>query len=106
MAFLSLSDEDGVFEVTFFPNIWRRFKLMLNEHGMGPYVVDGIVEDQYDAITVTANRVQTLGECLEHIRPEVARQPIPHRPGAGNGFGKRTANHNASAVEKVIERER
>ena len=102
MAFVSLSDEEGLYEVTLFPSVWRRHRTMLCENGMGPFIVEGVVEDQYDAITVTARRIQTLDACLHSIRPGQIRRPIPHVPGAGNGFGKRTASRNAESVQRIV----
>jgi DNA polymerase-3 subunit alpha len=60
MGFMSLSDEDGLFEVTLFPEVWRRSRRMLGEGGLGPFVVEGRVESQYGALSVTAERLDIL----------------------------------------------
>ncbi len=57
VKFLTMEDEFGMFEVTVFPNaaanahIARRY---------GPHIVEGTVEDQYDSLTVSAQRVRLL----------------------------------------------
>ena len=56
MEFLTLDDEDGVFEVTVFPNAYRRLRGRIS--GLGPYIVTGRVEDQYGARTVSASEIR------------------------------------------------
>jgi DNA polymerase-3 subunit alpha/error-prone DNA polymerase len=65
MEFLTLEDEAGVFEVTVFPDVYRRFAASVR--GPGPYVVTGRVEDHWGAVSVTAERI-------EHVR---AARPAP-----------------------------
>jgi len=55
MMFLTLDDEWGLFEVTVFPDALRRLRLKFREYG--PYIVEGKVEDQHGAVTVTAESV-------------------------------------------------
>ncbi len=57
MCFLTLSDEDGVFEATIFPPLYRSARRMLAGAGLGPLLLDGVVESQHDAISVTVRRV-------------------------------------------------
>jgi DNA polymerase III alpha subunit len=54
MCFLTLSDEDGLFEVTVFPPLYRQARSALSGAGLGPLVVAGVVEDQYGALSVRA----------------------------------------------------
>ena len=55
MRFMTLEDEDGVFEVIFFPDVYRRVGARLG--GEGPYLVRGRVESHLGAITVRAAEV-------------------------------------------------
>jgi DNA-directed DNA polymerase III PolC len=82
MCFVTLSDEDGLFEVTLFPEAYRRHRAALADSGFGPYVVDGRVESQYDALSITAARVQVFGgphgrpaPAVPDEGPEVTRSP-------------------------------
>ena len=60
MCFITLSDEDGLFEATLFPETYRRYRGMLAESGFGPYVVEGRVESQHDAISITTSQILTV----------------------------------------------
>lgn len=55
MMFLTFDDEYGLFETTVFPDLLRRIPPM---HRYGPYVVAGRVEDQYGAITLSAQSIR------------------------------------------------
>ncbi|MDZ4805439.1 MAG: DNA polymerase III subunit alpha [Candidatus Eisenbacteria bacterium] len=55
MFFLTLEDEDGLFECTLFPSVWRRYGALLR--GIGPYVIEGKAEDQYGAVTVSVEKL-------------------------------------------------
>jgi len=61
MAFLTLSDETGLFEVTLFPDLYKRVRARVSEAGIGPFLVEGRVEDQYGAVSITATAVRPLG---------------------------------------------
>ena len=63
MTFLTLDDEWGLFEITVFPDARRRARLNLNRYG--PYLAEGRVEEQYDSVTVTADRVSLVRESRE-----------------------------------------
>jgi DNA polymerase III alpha subunit len=64
MEFLTLEDEYGVFEVTLFPNVYKRFRREITD--AGPYLIHGKVEEQYGVATVNATRVERIsGEGLE-----------------------------------------
>jgi DNA polymerase III alpha subunit len=56
MEFITFEDETDVFDVTLFPRTLRRLRTMLR--GPGPYVIEGTVDSQYDAITVTARTIR------------------------------------------------
>jgi DNA polymerase-3 subunit alpha/error-prone DNA polymerase len=58
MEFVTLEDEHGLFEAVLFPQVFRRFKLYLGT--LGPYEVTGKVERRYDAVAVTADRIERL----------------------------------------------
>jgi len=60
MQFLTLEDETGVFEVTLFPKLYRKVRRRLTDGG--PYLVEGKVDEQYDSISVTAQRVERFGD--------------------------------------------
>jgi DNA-directed DNA polymerase III PolC len=55
VTFLTLQDEYGLFEVTVFPGACRAVGPTFSRYG--PYVVSGRVEDQYGAITVSADGI-------------------------------------------------
>ncbi|HZN62854.1 MAG TPA: hypothetical protein VFC90_10670, partial [Planctomycetota bacterium] len=61
---------EGVFEVTVFPDAYRRFAASVR--GPGPYVVTGKVEDHLGAISVTAVRIDLPGAARQAPAPEMA----------------------------------
>ena len=56
MQFVTLEDEYGVFEVTLFPDLCSRMPYLR----LGPYLVEGVVEKQYDVVTITARRFELV----------------------------------------------
>ena len=74
MMFLTLEDEFGLFEVTVFPNAFRR-RADLTRYG--PYIVAGRVEEQYGIVTMTADRVSLF---QADRRPRTRRQQAQIRP--------------------------
>jgi DNA polymerase III alpha subunit len=56
MQFLTLDDEDGLFECTLFPAVYRRYGGFVRD--LGPYIVEGRAEDQHGAVTVTVERLR------------------------------------------------
>ena len=58
MCFVTLADEDGLFEATLFPTVYKRFRHELARNGIGPFVIEGRVESQYDALSVTVTRIE------------------------------------------------
>jgi DNA polymerase III alpha subunit len=56
MQFITLEDEWGLSEVTLFPGTCPPVARLT----LGPYRATGIVEEQYDVITLTADRFELL----------------------------------------------
>ena len=59
MGFITLEDETGVAEVTFFPRSWRKARRVLLDHD-GPLLVEGRVEERLGAFTIDGGRVRPL----------------------------------------------
>ena len=59
MQFITLEDEYGLWEVTLFPNVYKRCGGQFTS--WGPYLVEGKVESHYDSITINASRIRLLG---------------------------------------------
>jgi DNA-directed DNA polymerase III PolC len=57
MQFVSLEDEWGLMEVTLFPDLCTSVAYL----ALGPYIVTGLVEEQYGVIGVTAERMDRAG---------------------------------------------
>ena len=56
MEFLTFEDESGLIETTFFPAAYQRYGHLLE---MGrPYLIHGLVEEDFGAVTVTVSRVR------------------------------------------------
>ncbi len=58
MEFLTFEDETGVVEATFFPGTYRRYAHLLA--GRKPYLLGGLVESDYGAVTLTVDSVRPL----------------------------------------------
>lgn len=58
MQFLTFEDETGVVETVFFPRVYRRYAAILSSGGA--YMLQGIVEEDYGAITLTVEGVRKL----------------------------------------------
>jgi DNA-directed DNA polymerase III PolC len=71
MQFLTLEDASGMVECTLFPGAYRRLAPRLRS--LGPYLVEGKVEDQYGARTIT----------VEDLEP----MPLPGVPGREEAVG-------------------
>jgi DNA polymerase III alpha subunit len=52
MQFITIEDEWGLVEVTLFPRLCPPVPHL----GVGPYIVEGEVDEQYGVLTVTARR--------------------------------------------------
>jgi DNA polymerase III alpha subunit len=53
VTFLTLDDEFGLFEAV----VFHRGRRGLGINGYGPYIVDGVVQDQYGTLTIMADSV-------------------------------------------------
>ena len=58
MEFLTFEDETGQVETTFFPEIYRKYAHLLRS-GRG-YVLAGLVEEDYGALTLTVDRIRSV----------------------------------------------
>jgi DNA polymerase-3 subunit alpha/error-prone DNA polymerase len=58
MEFLTFEDETGIVETTFFPNAYHRFCHMLERDR--PYILTGLVEQDWGAVTLTVDRVDIM----------------------------------------------
>ncbi len=58
MEFLTFEDETGIVETTFFPKAYNRFCHLLNRGR--PYLLEGVVEQNWGAATLTVSRVSSL----------------------------------------------
>jgi DNA-directed DNA polymerase III PolC len=59
MKFITLEDLTATFEVTLFPEAYRAHGHHL--HGLGPYLVEGVVENDRGGVTLIAERIVNLG---------------------------------------------
>jgi DNA polymerase-3 subunit alpha/error-prone DNA polymerase len=59
MEFLTFEDETGIVETTFFPKAYDRFCFMLDRGR--PYLLQGKVEQNWGAATLTVRHVQPIG---------------------------------------------
>ena len=58
MEFLTFEDETGLVETTFFPGIYNRYAHVLDSGR--PYLLEGLVESDYGAVTLTVKRVEPV----------------------------------------------
>ena len=58
MEFLTFEDETGIAETTFFPEAYKRFCHMVDRNR--PYVLEGKVETDWGAVTLTVDHVTAL----------------------------------------------
>ena len=65
MEFITFEDDTGLMECTFFPETYRRFCHMLDYHR--PYFIEGKVEEDYGAFTVTVDGVSRIDFEREQI---------------------------------------
>ena len=73
MQFVTLEDESGMIECTLFPAIHNLHGRSVR--GLGPYVAEGRIEDQYGAPTLTVDRIQRLPlpAVVEKVRRRVGK---------------------------------
>ena len=72
MEFLTFEDETGIMETTFFPATYRRSAHLL--HTGGVYLLSGLVDEDYGAVTLTVEHVQSLDRAIHSSRSVVAVQ--------------------------------
>jgi len=70
MEFISFEDTTAMYETTFFPEVYRRFCHMLSK--VRPYLIQGLVEEDFSAITVTISAI----EFLDKIDPRTFKGKI------------------------------
>ena len=58
MEFLSYEDETAIFETTFFPRAYKKFRYMMDWNR--PYILAGKVEEDFGAVTLTVDSVSHL----------------------------------------------
>jgi len=58
MEFLTFEDETGVVETVFFPKVYRRYARILSSGSA--YMLQGVVEEEYGAITLTVHGLRRL----------------------------------------------
>jgi error-prone DNA polymerase len=58
MEFISFEDTSALYETVFFPQVYARFCHMLNRSR--PYVLTGIVEEEFGVVTLTVDSVRFL----------------------------------------------
>ena len=59
MEFLTFEDHTGLLETTFFPAVYRRYAHVLTSGA--PYLLEGVIDCDYGALTMTVDRVKSLG---------------------------------------------
>jgi len=59
MEFISFEDTSALYETTFFPQAYARFCHILNRSR--PYVLTGVVEEEFGVVTLTVDSVRLLG---------------------------------------------
>jgi error-prone DNA polymerase len=73
MGFMTFEDGTGLYEATFFPETYRRYGLLLGQNGA--YVLDGVVEEDLGALSLTVRSIRILD----------ARAPAPFGPARVGG---------------------
>jgi len=58
MEFLTFEDETAIIETTFFPAVYHRYAHLLSSHN--PYLLRGLVEEDFGALTLTVEQVRLL----------------------------------------------
>jgi DNA polymerase-3 subunit alpha/error-prone DNA polymerase len=72
MEFITFEDETGLMECTFFPETYRRFCHMLDHQR--PYVIEGKVEEDYGAFTITVDAVSRIDSNPHPVAASAAGQ--------------------------------
>jgi DNA polymerase-3 subunit alpha/error-prone DNA polymerase len=69
MEFVTLEDEHGLVECTLFPKVYDRFAMVVR--GYGPYVAEGVVEDQLGAVTLNVEAIRFAALAAPSRRPAI-----------------------------------
>jgi len=64
MKFMTFEDLSGTYEAVFFPDIYERFCPMLDVKR--PYILTGKIEESFNAVTLTVDRVKVLNVDYDH----------------------------------------
>jgi len=81
MKFVSFEDPTGTYETVFFPKVYNRFCHMLN--AARPYLLKGKVQEDFGAITITADWIGFLDPCGTGRRNA---PPSPNPKGRDSSF--------------------
>jgi DNA polymerase-3 subunit alpha/error-prone DNA polymerase len=74
MEFITFEDETGLLECTFFPETYRRFCHMLDHQR--PYFIEGKVEEDYGAFTITVDAVSRIEFSEKRLDEEMAESEM------------------------------
>jgi error-prone DNA polymerase len=78
MEFVSFEDTTAIYETVFFPDVYRKFCRMLSK--VRPYLLRGLVEEDYGAISLTVKQIEFLDkvkiprqiqQISQHITPKL-----------------------------------
>ena len=58
MEFVTFEDTTGLYEATFFPEVYRRYSGLLSANR--PFMLDGVVQDDFGALTLTVRSVRLV----------------------------------------------
>jgi len=58
MEFISFEDTTAIYETVFFPKVYRKFCRMLSN--ARPYLLRGLVEEDFGAISLTVRHIEFL----------------------------------------------
>ena len=59
MEFVSFEDTTGLYETTFFPRVHQQYSRLISSKR--PQILEGVVEEEYGAVTLTVNKVKLVG---------------------------------------------
>jgi DNA polymerase III alpha subunit len=80
MEFISFEDTTAIYETVFFPEVYRKFCRMLSN--VRPYLIRGLVEEDYGAISLTVKHIEFLDKVhiprqVTHSHPRQLQAPTP-----------------------------
>ena len=58
MEFITFEDESSLLETVFFPKVYKKFCHLLRSNR--PYLLEGMVEEEYGAVTLKVSNLQPL----------------------------------------------